>query len=352
MASTSKCEYCGSTVRSDQQQCPNCGATNPLYVVDTPRTIFRPKTIEELQEYCAERGMPLLRMRFFIGQDYKRPKAFGIFKDADGKVTVYKNKANGERAIRYSGYDEETAVQELFAKLLDECHNRGIYPDSAVEGEHVPSRNNSTGNNKVGCLTLVKIWFMVMFVAPMIFFAIVFAPGLLTKFVHPIAGVLALIGTTCIGLWLARKLVKHEEDRTGAVNKKFRVVTVIVALILTLVIPGVEAISLVQDYKHPDGYYHYNNATYYKIDSSWYKYNTTSHSWDDYTYGSSEIYDSGRDYYEGSGWDSDWGDTTYEFKNSSAYSEYKDTHKSSSSSSSSSSYDSWDSGGTDWDSDW
>lgn len=128
MASTHRCEYCGSTLRSDEQSCPNCGAANPNYVADTPRTVFLPKTIEELKEYCAERGMPLLRMRFFIGEDYREPRAFGIYRDGKN-VVVYKNKADGTRAVRYRGPDEEHAVKELFQKLLEECHNRGIYPD-------------------------------------------------------------------------------------------------------------------------------------------------------------------------------------------------------------------------------
>ena len=125
MASTSQCRYCGSTVSSSDQRCPNCGAPNEGYVADTKRQIFLPKTIEELKEYCAERGMPLLRMRFFIGEDYRKPKAFGIYRDGE-KFIVYKNKANGQRAIRYQGPDEAFAVNELVLKLLEECHNRGI----------------------------------------------------------------------------------------------------------------------------------------------------------------------------------------------------------------------------------
>ena len=128
MASTSKCPFCGSTISSTDKVCPSCGAPNENYVEDTPRTVFLPKTIEELKEYCAERGMPLLRMRFFIGEDYKEPKAFGIYQDGNDFV-VYKNKANGQRAVRYRGPDEAHAVDELFTKLLEECHNRGIYPD-------------------------------------------------------------------------------------------------------------------------------------------------------------------------------------------------------------------------------
>ena len=93
-----------------------------------------PQTIEELKEYCAERGMPLLKMRFFIGEDYRNPKAFGIYRDGNN-VVVYKNKADGQRAIRYQGPDEKYAVSEIFAKLLEECHNRGIYPDGKLPGE-------------------------------------------------------------------------------------------------------------------------------------------------------------------------------------------------------------------------
>ncbi len=128
MASTSKCPFCDGTVRSDEKNCPHCGAANENYVVDTERTIFQPKTIDELKEYCAERGMPLLRMRFFVGEDFKEPRAFGIYRDGD-RFVVYKNKADGTRAIRYDGPDEAYAVNELYQKLLVECHNRGIYPD-------------------------------------------------------------------------------------------------------------------------------------------------------------------------------------------------------------------------------
>ena len=133
MASTGKCPFCGATVQSNERTCPQCGAANDQYVAETQRTVFLPKTIDELKEYCAQRGMPLLRMRFFVGEDFREPKAFGIYKDGD-RYVVYKNKANGERAIRYQGPDEAYAVNELFQKLLEECHNRGIYPDGKPEG--------------------------------------------------------------------------------------------------------------------------------------------------------------------------------------------------------------------------
>ncbi len=142
MTSTSKCRFCGSVVRSDQVACPNCGAANELYVVDSPRTIFQPKTIEELQEYCAERGMPLLRMRFFIGEDFREAKAYGIYRHG-ADVVVYKNKADGSRAIRYEGPDEEYAVKEIYNKLMEECHKRGIYPD----GRKAVQPNRAVGSS-------------------------------------------------------------------------------------------------------------------------------------------------------------------------------------------------------------
>ncbi len=156
MASTSKCPYCGGVVRSDEANCPHCGAANELFVADMPRTVFQPKTIEELKEYCAERGMPLLRMRFFIGEDYREARAFGIYRDGRD-VVVYKNKADGSRAIRYRGPDEEHAVNEIYLKLLEECHNRGIYPDGEPATRSGGSKRKKTSNSR-SVLLFVLFW--------------------------------------------------------------------------------------------------------------------------------------------------------------------------------------------------
>jgi hypothetical protein len=67
-------------------------------------------------------------MRFFVGEDYRQPRAFGIYREGD-RFVVYKNKADGSRAVRYDGPDEAYAVGELYDKLLDECHQRDIWPD-------------------------------------------------------------------------------------------------------------------------------------------------------------------------------------------------------------------------------
>ena len=132
MASTSKCRYCGAVVSSEERYCQNCGAPNEGFVADSERRIYTPGTIEELKEYCAERNMPLLRMRFFIGEDQREPKAYGIYRDGNDFI-VYKNKADGQRAIRYQGPDEAHAVRELFLKLMAECRLRGISPDGSIQ---------------------------------------------------------------------------------------------------------------------------------------------------------------------------------------------------------------------------
>ncbi len=130
MASTRKCDYCGGLILSNDKTCPTCGVANLLYVDDAPSVVLTPHTIKELAEYCAERNMPLHRMRFFIGENYTKPKAFGIYQNSAGEFVVYKNKADGSRSIRYIGRDEEYAVKEIYLKLLDECHKRNIWPDT------------------------------------------------------------------------------------------------------------------------------------------------------------------------------------------------------------------------------
>lgn len=162
MASTSQCKYCGTTIPSSDECCPTCGAPNENYIVDTERHVFMPKTIEELKEYCAERGMPLLRMRFFIGEDYRQPKAFGIYRDGSDFI-VYKNKANGQRAVRYQGPDEKFAVNELFLKLLEECHNRGIYPDGRVSEKTAAETRRSRFRNSGLLAPIIYIIFCILF---------------------------------------------------------------------------------------------------------------------------------------------------------------------------------------------
>ena len=125
MTSTGICTYCGSSVSSSSVKCPHCGAANPEYVVPVRTAPLVPRSLEELRAYCRARDLPLGRLRYFVGEDYRQPRAFGIYRDGTDFV-VYKNKADGTRFIRYRGPCEDTAVNALFEKLLDSCRQAGI----------------------------------------------------------------------------------------------------------------------------------------------------------------------------------------------------------------------------------
>lgn len=114
------CEACGKPIPDDAAVCPYCGAEQQRDI----RLTRIPETIEELRDFCAAHQMPLQKMRFFIGEDYRGAKAFGIYKDEAGNCVVYKNKADGSRAVRYEGPDEKHAVRELYEKLKSETELR------------------------------------------------------------------------------------------------------------------------------------------------------------------------------------------------------------------------------------
>lgn len=112
-----QCDYCGQMIPETAQVCPNCGAANSR----VKRTAYGvPATIEELRAYCSHHNLPLRDMRVFIGEDYRGAKAFGIYRDErTGRFIVYKNKADGTRAVRYEGDDEAYAVNELYLKIKE-----------------------------------------------------------------------------------------------------------------------------------------------------------------------------------------------------------------------------------------
>jgi hypothetical protein len=109
------CDYCGNYMETTDESCPHCGAKNTHIAGHYSKD---PTTIEELKAYCLEHKIPYEKLHVHIGENYTQPKAFGIYKDAvSGNIVVYKNKADGERAIRYEGKDEAYAVHELYLKI-------------------------------------------------------------------------------------------------------------------------------------------------------------------------------------------------------------------------------------------
>ncbi|MGN1118946.1 MAG: zinc ribbon domain-containing protein [Oscillospiraceae bacterium] len=127
-----KCDYCGGFIDDTAETCPNCGAVNE-HVIRSANGV--PKTIEELLAFCDEKKLPLEEMRFFIGVDYRKSKAFGIYKDDNGDFIVYKNKGNGDRAVRYRGKDEAYAVNEIYQKLKSEIQLRREKNAAAVRSQ-------------------------------------------------------------------------------------------------------------------------------------------------------------------------------------------------------------------------
>ena len=160
-----QCDYCGNTYEDTQEKCPSCGAPNPSH-----QNEGKPKTIEDLKMWYSRRNLPAPEItRFFIGIDYKEPKAFGIYKDENGDFIVYKNKADGSRAVRYKGKDEQYAVNELYQRLKDEIvHQKASGSSSGGSGG---SGTRGGGSGKKGGFSsifpkiMVTAWFVIMIVS-------------------------------------------------------------------------------------------------------------------------------------------------------------------------------------------
>lgn len=166
------CDYCGSVIDDTIEKCPNCGAVN-VHIQRSGNQV--PKTIEELKAFAQEQGIPLEKMRFFIGIDYKEPRAFGIYKESStGNCVVYKNKADGSRAIRYQGTDEAYAVNEIYQKMKAELLerkqadlNRGKTTGSS--GSPKPAKRKKRSNALIwGIIIAISAMFGLAFIITLI----------------------------------------------------------------------------------------------------------------------------------------------------------------------------------------
>lgn len=325
------CEYCGSEIESGSFFCANCGAAVPQSgaAVQTEeesgarRRVQTPKTIDELTAFCERHELPLAKMRFFIGLDYPGAKAFGIYRDDDGNFVVYKNKADGSRAVRYRGPDEAYAVNEIFQKLKEEATNQRSRVAASrmpgYAGSEAQARNPYNRADRSGA---------------------------------------AWSGTA------QRSSGKKSHKLLGIIIGLAAAITIVRAAV-GVIRPHVQTPST--------GYYSYGGQTYYSQNSDWYLYDNDG--WYPISV-ADELLDNASDYYASYSYSPDYGvsdftESDYYYYNDSYSSDYDsdydydydDDWDSGSSwdwdddddwdSGSDWDWDSdWDSGSTDWDSDW
>ena len=133
-----KCDFCENYFEDTESGCPYCGAVNSA-AGNRRFSNGVPKTIEELKEWVEKNNVPLDKVPVYIGVNGAQPKCIGIYREG-GEVIVYKNKADGTRAIRYQGSDEAYAVNEVYLKIKEMMA-------MATATNRTPSSNSSNSRN-------------------------------------------------------------------------------------------------------------------------------------------------------------------------------------------------------------
>lgn len=364
-----KCEYCEGWVDDQAEKCPACGAPNRNYkrIVNAS-----PKTIEELQQWYLDRHLPPEETtRFFIGKNYKGPRAFGIYEE-NGRFVVYKNKADGSRAVRYEGTDQAYAVNEIYMKLKSEiisqkanqAANRKQGPVRSPSGNtysrSYPSSRKSADDTWCGaCMSLLGLVGAVLLT--------VAGGGLafLGVFEHPLP-VLALIALPLIGFYLAKKYLFPNRKISTLLGSW------LVVLYCVVVLTGLSAMGVSFDTGSSSSftpeYYSYQNTVYCSYGGNYYEYDDEL---GDYFYVADadlppKLTANPADYeydFANNVWDvTRFTDSDYYEENLESYDSYTSSSSSSDysydySSDNDSDYDwdwgsDWDSDSSDWDSDW
>lgn len=362
------CEFCAGEYNDSLSTCPSCGGANST----VRRSVGVPKTIEELKEYYVFHKFPPKEVtRFFIDEDYKEAKAYGIYKDDSGKFIVYKNKADGTRAIRYCGNDESYAVNEIYLKLneelaaqpsrrannktkynkidsieaLKEFYDRQQYPPSDVTGFYIGEntdkpnaigiynqensilsvvyKNRSNGSQKI----IFKNWDESVAVEKILF--------IMTR-------KLGVPKKDAEYYYAIDNAKKHYRSNTFFYAKVLLVSLFLISLIFSI------SVAYFGDIKYKKtGYYNIDDSYYYQINGDWYFYD------DAWTPCEEPAYDGNLSSYKtGESFNGDYSS----FEDSDYYDNYHSSGNNDSDDWDSgwdSDYDSggWDSGG-DWDSDW
>lgn len=302
------CDKCGASLAPGSLYCASCGARVPQSASsaaavqaapEESRRVKTPETIDELLAFCRRHELPLAKMRFFIGLDYPGAKAYGIYRDGNDFV-VYKNKADGSRAVRYRGPDEAFAVNEIFQKLKGEASGqRARKAGAKTVGYPASSAHENNPYN--------------------------YADG------------------------------AESRGRAGKrKSNKFLIAVIAAAAAITI---GRTAAALNQPSAPTTGYYQYNGNTYYSQNYDWYLYDSYGDSWYPIYSVDDELQSNPGSYYTSYSYDEDYGVSSFADSEYYSYS-YDSQDYGSDSGSWSWSWDwddddDWDSSDDwDWDSDW
>ena len=345
-----KCEYCGSMIPDNVEVCPQCGAINQNFKRAADGT---PKTIEELKQWYADRKLPPYEVtRFFIGIDCKEPKAIGIYEE-NGRFIVYKNKADGSRAVRYDGKDEDYAVNEIYLKLKSEIlHQREMNPPRRPSGGSGGNNRRPRRNGNKGLPA-----FLIFFGVACFYFFF--------KSYPPIAALVVIILLALAGVYFSiEKKNPRFFDGIKSVLSKIPQAVYITVYVLLMLFIAVKSI----DTSLPN-YYRYNGDIYCQYDGDYYLYDNYDYVpvTDDFLAGAltpdsgyliDDEYttDSYYDFYDSDYYDDNFSSWSSESGSDSGFlddvSDWWDSNSSWDSDYDWDSGSSWDSGGSDWDSDW
>ncbi len=339
-----KCKYCGSLIDDKLEVCPNCGAVNESMKRMVDGT---PKTIAELADWYKARNLPPYeKTRFFIGIDYKLPKAFGIYEE-NGEFIVYKNKADGSRAIRYRGKDEAYAVNEIYLKLKSEILNQKSNNLNRSASYNAQNRSSSSSRRRRrreydSGNFLTWVWII----------AGIYVMGNFGKlFVPLLAALICGVGSYYLIRFLLHKFADTDLSEARALKRV--IIFICIGLGMAGFIAGMRGTGP-KYYKYGDSVYVDYRGNYYEYDAGWndydsiyslpaeilanpsdYSFSWTDDSWDyDYDFYDSDTYDYE---YSSSDWSSD-SDSDWDWSSDSDWD-----------------WDSgsdWDYGGSDWGSDW
>ena len=315
------CDYCGVKYDDSLSVCPFCGTANS-YV---RRGNGVPRTIEELKQWYKDANLPPEEItRFFIGKNYTERRAFGIYKDeSTGDFVVYKNKDNGQRAIRYQGKDEAYAVNELYLRLKEEITNQKAHQGMQFRGS--PNRRDRVESTPLPVKIVILIFVTIFIVA-------------LPRGINP-NGHWGVYQVTAF-LLLVKGLFAKKRGSSKVVNTSLRLIEMTVSTICTVLCIAMVVGLFVGMKNVNNGYYTIDDKHYYKKYERWYEYENN-----DWHKTSKPVVDSSvdlNDYYTGSSYDSSADYSNFSYSDASSWSR-SDSWDSGSS---------WDSGATDFSSDW